>query len=103
MADSTVRGRFLWHELMVPDPKEVKAFYEELIGWSPKTWDKDPSYTLLSMGGPPMAGLMKLPDEAKAMGTPAQWVTYIGTPDVDATARQVPGLGGQVHKKPRDI
>lgn len=103
MADTTTRGRFFWHEMMSPDPKAGTAFYEKLIGWSPQPWDKDPTYTFFSMGGRPMAGLMKLPDEAKAMRTPPQWVCYIGTPDVDATARQVPGLGGQVHKQPRDI
>jgi predicted enzyme related to lactoylglutathione lyase len=103
MADPTARGRFFWHEMMSPDPKASTAFYEKLIGWSPNPWDQDPSYTFLSMGGKSMGGVMTLPDEAKAMGTPPQWVCYIGTPDVDALARQVPGLGGQVHKPPRDI
>ena len=103
MTDTSARGRFFWHEMMSPDPKAGTAFYEKLIGWSPQPWDKDPSYTFFSMGGRNMAGLMKLPDEAKAMGTPPQWVSYIGTPDVNAAARQVPGLGGQVHKQPRDI
>jgi len=66
MADEAARGRFFWHEMMSPDPKAGTAFYEKLIGWSPQPWDKDPTYTFFSMGGRPMAGLMKLPDEAKA-------------------------------------
>ena len=88
---------------MAPNPKAGAAFYEKLIGWSSQPWDKDPSYTFFSMGGQHMAGLMKLPDEAKAMGTPPMWVSYIGTPDVDATAGQAKAAGGQVHKQPRDL
>ena len=34
---------------------------------------------------------------------PSVWFTYIGTPDVDATARQVQQLGGKVHRQPADI
>jgi predicted enzyme related to lactoylglutathione lyase len=100
---SAARGRFFWHEAMAPDPKADTAFYQTVVGWSPQPWDKDPSYTFLSMGGRHMAGIMKLPDEAKVMGTPPQWVTYIGTPNVDATARQTAELGGHVHKQPRDL
>jgi predicted enzyme related to lactoylglutathione lyase len=88
---------------MTPDPKAGTAFYQKLVGWSPQPWDKDPSYTFLTMGGRPMAGLMPFPQEATSMGTPPQWVSYIGTPDVDATARQAAELGGKIHKAPRDI
>jgi predicted enzyme related to lactoylglutathione lyase len=103
MADNTGRGRFVWHEMMSPDPKASTAFYQKLVGWSAQPWDQDPSYTFVLMGARPIGGMMKLPDEAKSMGTPPQWVCYIGTPDVDATARQAKELGGQVHKAPSDI
>ena len=29
----TMTGRFVWHELMVSDPKAAIAFYSEVIGW----------------------------------------------------------------------
>lgn len=50
-----------------------------------------------------MAGLMALPDEAKAGGTSPTWVTYIGTPDVDETALQAAQLGGRVLRQPANI
>src|SRR4051812_37161161 len=104
MADlAKARGRFFWHEIMTPDPASGVAFYQKLVGWSTQPWDKDPGYTFFSMGGRLMGGLMKLPDEAASMGTPPMWVSYIGTPDVDATAQQAKNLGGQIHKQPRDI
>src|ERR1700674_5785116 len=70
MADKTVRGRFVWHELMTPDPKAAAAFYKDIVGWTPQPYDKDPSYTLFTSGGRPMAGSTFLPEQAKAMGAP---------------------------------
>jgi len=37
------------------------------------------------------------------MGAPPNWLTYIGTPDVDATVRQAEELGAMVLKGPDDI
>jgi hypothetical protein len=50
-----------------------------------------------------MGGLMTLPDEAKASGTPPCWLSYIGTLNTDETARQAAALGGKIHKAPWDI
>jgi hypothetical protein len=37
------------------------------------------------------------------MGAPPNWLTYIGTPDVDATAQQAKSLGAKVLREPSDI
>jgi predicted enzyme related to lactoylglutathione lyase len=88
---------------MTPDPKAAAAFYKDIVGWTPQTWDKDPSYTLLTSGGRPRAGAMALPEQAKAMGAPPHWISYIGTPNVDATARLGVELGGKVLRPATDI
>jgi len=98
MADATARGRFLWHELMTTDTKAASDFYQQVVGWKPKTWDQDPSYTLLETDGRQMAGLMPLPQQARNMGAGPFWMSYIGTPDIEATVKQTVELGGQVHK-----
>jgi predicted enzyme related to lactoylglutathione lyase len=103
MADKTVRGRFVWHELMTSDPKAAAAFYKEVVGWVPQPYEKDPSYTVFTNGGRPRAGSMLLPEQAKAMGAAPHWLTHIGTPDVDVTARQTIELGGKVLKPAADI
>src|SRR5438552_12809979 len=99
MANTTLSGRFLWHELMTTDTKSAAGFYSKLIGWKTKVWDQNPAYTMFTAKGRPMAGLMALPEP----GAPLTWVTYIGTPNVDETARQAETLGGKVLKKPEDI
>ena len=98
---STVRGHFLWHELMTTDTKSAAEFYTKIVGWKTKAWNE--SYTMFMCGARPMAGLMVLPDEAKKMGAPPQWVSYISTPSVDETARQATSLGATILRAPTDI
>jgi predicted enzyme related to lactoylglutathione lyase len=101
MSDPSVRGHFVWHELMTSDTQSAGDFFAKVIGWKTKAHDK--SYTMFVGKSGPLAGLMTLPEDAKAMGTPPSWMTYIGTPDVDETARQAASLGGKVLRQPADI
>jgi predicted enzyme related to lactoylglutathione lyase len=100
---SDYRGRFVWHELLTTDTKAAGAFFSKIIGWKTQPWGNDGSYTLFVSGSRQLAGLMALPEEAKKMGAPPNWLTYIGTNDVDDTARLAVSLGGTVLKKPEDI
>ncbi len=103
MPAPTARGRFVWHELMTNNPDAAAAFYGKVIGWKTQSWDQDPTYRMWTVGGAPVGGLLPLPDQAKLAGSPPNWMTYIGAPDVDATVRQATGLGAQAHVAPRDI
>jgi predicted enzyme related to lactoylglutathione lyase len=103
MANATVRGRFMWHELMTADTKSAASFFSKVVGWKTQVWEHDPSYTMFLANGRPLAGLMLLPEDAKAMGAPPSWITYIGTPDVDETVRQAASLGGKILKPAADI
>jgi predicted enzyme related to lactoylglutathione lyase len=95
MADN-MRGRFVWHELMTPDPKAAASFYGKVVGWQPKPYDKNPDYTMLNYGGKGMGGVLK-------HDPPSQWLPYIATPNVDSTAREAVQLGGDVLKPATDI
>lgn len=97
------RGRFVWHELMTTEPDAAQGFYASTVGWGTMTWDQDPSYRLLTMQGIPMAGLMRLPDEARASGAPPHWLTYVSVPDVDAAVSRATGLGASVYVLPQDV
>jgi uncharacterized protein len=104
MSDVTVRGRFLWHELQTTDPSSAVGFFTKVVGWKTQPMEGDPSYTLFMAGNhQPVAGLMLLPEAAKAMGAPPNWLTYMGTPDVDGTAKQAESLGAKILKAPADI
>ncbi|HUK32531.1 MAG TPA: VOC family protein [Vicinamibacterales bacterium] len=99
----SIRGWFVWEELMTTDKASAASFYEKVAGVKTKTAPFDPNYSMFVGSNGNMGGLMSLPDEAKAGGTRPMWISYIGTPNVDETARAAAALGGQVHKAPWDI
>ena len=104
MTDDTVRGRFVWYELMTSDPDAAKAFYTKVVGWGTQPFGEgDPPYTMWMNGEAPVGGFMQLPTEAKAAGAPPHWMPYVGTPDVDATVVQAKDLGAKVLVDPQDI
>jgi uncharacterized protein len=84
---------------MTTDTKSAASFYTKLVGWKTKAFDQNPSYTMFTAKGASVAGLMALPEPS----SPMTWLAYIGTPNVDDTARQAEGLGGKVVKKPENI
>src|SRR5438105_5682086 len=99
--EMSMRGRFVWEELMTTDVPSAISFYNKVAGL--KAGKSDPGYTHLEGSNGQMGGVMPLTDEAKKGGTPPCWVSYIGVPDTDQAARTVATLGGKVEKGPSDI
>ncbi len=100
MADTSVRGKFVWHDLMTTDTDGAIKFYSQVTGWGTQPWEGPMPYTMWTRGGVPIGGLMVLPPGA---GSPPHWLAYVGTADVDATAAQAVTLGGKVMVPPTDI
>jgi predicted enzyme related to lactoylglutathione lyase len=98
-----LRGRFVWHELMTTDPSAAQKFYPKVIGWTTAPFPGDPSYTLWQTGGSGVGGCMALPAELRARKVPSSWLTYLGTPNVDATCAELKRLGGSVQQDPMEI
>ena len=60
MADNTVRGRFVWHELMTPDASGAHAFYGKVVGWKTQTFEHDPSYQMFAAASGQPGGAARL-------------------------------------------
>jgi predicted enzyme related to lactoylglutathione lyase len=103
MSDTPVRCRFVWHELMSNDMASATRFYGKVVGWTTQPSAQDPSYLMFVAEGRPTGGLMALPEEARAMGAPPNWLSYIGTPDVDQTVQRALQMGGKILKPAADI
>ena len=99
----SIRGWFVWEELMTTDLASAAGFYKKVAGLTTQKAAFDPKYTMFRGSNGNMGGLMLLPDEAKQSGTPPCWISYIGTPNADETARMAASLGGKVQKAPWDI
>lgn len=98
------QGLFFWRDLRTSDPEKAKAFYTELLGWTiyPQPMGEF-TYDMFGVNEVPFGGITPLePGESEA-GVPAHWISYVGTPDVDATAKKVVELGGTIVMEPMDI
>ncbi len=96
-------GRFIWYEHMTHDPAAAVVFYSEVIGWKTQPYAQGMDYTLWVNSQGPLGGVMKLPEEAKAMGARPTWMANVIVEDVEATVALVKKLGGKVYKAPSDI
>ena len=97
-------GKFIWYDAMTTDTKAAEAFYKVVVGWTAKdSGMPDRSYTLFSAGPTMVAGLMPIPEDARAMGVPPCWTGYIAVDDVDAYVGRVKAAGGAIRRAPEDI
>jgi len=97
MADNTVRGRFLWRDLVTADSDAAHAFYSKVFGWKRHPWDQDPAYVMFAAPSGPLGGTM-----AAAAGDASHWIPYLGATDIEATRRQALELGATVVKELTD-
>ena len=95
------RGRFVWYDLMTPDPDAAAEFYSKVAGWGSMPWDGGETpdggpYMMWTAGEKAIGGRAKLPEEAKAMGAPPHWLAYVTVPDTEAVVERTKASGGSV-------
>lgn len=98
-------GTFVWTDLVSADLDDSKRFYAGLFGWRPASLPDHPAsdYTLFTLDGARVAGLVPMSPGMKAQGVPSRWVSYVLVDDVDAVVERVEGLGGAVPLPPIDV
>lgn len=96
MSTSSDRGLFVWHDVGTNDLQAGEAFYGKVAGWKVEDWNQNPSYKLFVARREQKAGLYLTNETPNTLTPPPSWLSYIGTPDVDATVRQAVELGGKV-------
>lgn len=102
--DSKRHGVFSLNELITTDLTSAKEFYGELLGWTfteTKTIYGNP-YLVVHREGTIVGGMMlkegNVPDDVVPC-----WDPYITVDDVEASAKSVEKLGGEVILPPTDI
>jgi predicted enzyme related to lactoylglutathione lyase len=97
---SSVPGEFVWHDLVTDNPAAARSFYGSLFGW---TFEErkgiDPGYTVIKQDGLSIGGIVWRPRVAGETYV-AQWLTYVGVPDVDDSVEVFRQQGGQVIRAP---
>jgi len=101
---SASHGKFVWYELVTTDTKAAEEFYKAVMGWGAQDAGMPGvAYTLLSVAGNHIGGLVELPEEARKLGGRPAWLGYVFVDDVDASAASLAKAGGKVHRQPGDI
>jgi predicted enzyme related to lactoylglutathione lyase len=96
--------RFVWYELMADAVDPAVAFYGDVVGWTTQPFDDSPDpYRLWVTGQGPIGGVMRLPDDARAMGARPHWTGYVAVSDLDATVAKVKELGGSLPVPPTSL
>ena len=91
---------FCWYELMTSDTAAAGKFYSEVVGWKAEESQGGMPYTMFNTpAGPPVGGMMGLPQEASQPG----WIGYVAVDDLDGVTAKTAELGGTVHRQPSDI
>lgn len=101
--EKPAHGTFCWNELVTRDMEGAAKFYTELLGW--KAVDSGMpgmAYTILKAGDKEAGGMMNMPPDVPNE-VPAHWMAYITVDDVDAVAKKVAELGGEVFHGPQDV
>jgi uncharacterized protein len=96
-------NQFIWHELSTSDLADARAFYTDLVGWTAAGYGGDQSYLQLSAGDRGIGGMMAMPADAAAAGSPLRWSVYVWAADVDDMAAGFKRDGGTVYMPPMDI
>lgn len=97
-------GTFIWNELVTTDQKRCGEFFGELLGWTVEEVDMGPlgTYTLFQQDGKEVAGMMN-PTTDYSRSQPPRWMAYVAVDDIDACAKRVVELGGEVIAPPEDV
>ena len=100
-------GTMCWNELFTSNVDQAGKFYVQTLGWQTEAFDMGPMgvYTLFARKGEgkegQVGGMMAMPQNMK--GVPSHWLNYFAVTDVDASAKKVAELKGNVVMPPTDI
>lgn len=89
-------GSVRWIEVLTREPEIATPFYTAVLGWQAELVEREhTSYTLFTVEGEPVAGLLPMPDEVPAEA-PSHWLVAFAVDDCAAAERRAIDLGGQV-------
>lgn len=95
MTDHSDRGRFVWHELMTPNPSGARDFYANVVGWKVEASAPDDSHATFAGPTGPLGGCTTQSPTASP-----QWVPFVTVTDVDDALRTAETLGARVVVEP---
>ena len=96
-------GSIGWLDLTVEDAKQVRDFYETVVGWkmSEVSQGDYDDYCAAAEDGTVLAGICHARGPNANM--PAQWLLYVTVADLNQSMKECENLGGQILCPERDM
>jgi predicted enzyme related to lactoylglutathione lyase len=90
-------SKFIWYELITPDPVGAKAFYDSVVGWNVGEGAAEyQGYRMINRADGGFAGgVLELTDEMKQHGARPVWLGYLYVDDVDGAVARIEQDGGK--------
>jgi uncharacterized protein len=96
-------NQFFWYDILTTDTTAARKFYGDVVGWGARdSRQPGPEYTVFTVDGCGVAGLMPIPDAVRPGARPC-WMGYVAVDDVDLTATRLAAEGGIIHRPPIEI
>lgn len=96
-------GALCWNELLTRDVDAAKRFYGAVFAWDLETMPFGGSeYTVVNVGGRPVAGMMAMGEQFPAE-VPPHWGVYFAVDDCDGAVARAGELGASVMMPPMDV
>jgi uncharacterized protein len=95
-----------WNEIHTPDAATDKAFYSSVFGWDagrPDFEGAPDTYTVWSLDGHNVCGMMQMAEGMFPPGTPPHWSVCFAVADADGTVAKAREQGGTVAMEPVDM
>jgi len=95
-------NQFFWYDVMTTDTDAAAGFYRDVVGWATQDAGQvNQDYTLFTIGGVAVAGLMPIPEIIKDHAQPC-WRGYVAVDDVAQAVKAIEEAGGTIHRPPQN-
>ena len=99
-----MQGQFFWYDVMTTDTRAAAKFYSAVAGWGIQEGSGGgKEYTLFTLNGQGVAGLMSIPEDAAKAGVGPAWMGYIDVDDMGTAIAKLQQHGGTVHREPQTV
>lgn len=88
----SIPGKFIWFDLVTPDPQAAQAFYGKVLGWSFQPVADASDYTAIAADGRLIGGIFQ-PVAAQGAPVGTRWLGFVSVRDMRKAMAKLGGMG----------
>jgi len=88
----SIPGKFVWFDLITPDPLAAQAFYGQVFGWTFQPVADASDYTAIAAGGRLIGGVFR-PVVSQDSPAGSRWLSFVSVRDMRKAMSKLGGMG----------